>query len=214
MQRADVTELLEDPSLPDEVVANAYRDLARTQRLLGNTRAVFRRLRKNRDPIRCVLDIGCGQGALLEQIRQSLGVDVIGFDLRPAPAAPVRILTGNAAVDPLPHADVALAVCLIHHLSEADVISLIRNVSKTSRRLILLDLVRHWIPLTLFRVFMSPFLHPINSADGITSIKRAYTPRELRNIVEEAVKGTDTRIVHTVAPFYIRQIIDLEFMAN
>jgi hypothetical protein len=151
---------------------------------------------------------------LLAEIHRKLGVDVVGFDLRPAPAAAVRILTGNAAVDPLPEADVALAVCLIHHLSEADVINLIRNVSKTCRRLIVLDLVRHWIPLTLFRVFMSPFLHRINSADGITSVKRAYTPRELRSIVEEAIKGTDTRIVHTVAPFYIRQIIDLEFMAK
>jgi 2-polyprenyl-3-methyl-5-hydroxy-6-metoxy-1,4-benzoquinol methylase len=213
MQRADVTELLEDPSLPEELVADVYRDLARTQRLLGNTRAIFRRLRKNR--IRSVLDIGCGQGALLAEIHRKLGVDVVGFDLRPAPSSlNVPILTGNAAVDPLPVADVALAVCLIHHLSEADVISLIRNVSKTCRRLIVLDLVRHWIPLTLFRVFMSPFLHRINSADGITSVKRAYTPRELRSIVEEAIKGTDTRIVHTVAPFYIRQIIDLEFMAN
>jgi 2-polyprenyl-3-methyl-5-hydroxy-6-metoxy-1,4-benzoquinol methylase len=213
MQRADVTELLEDPSLPEELVADVYRDLARTQRLLGNTRAIFRRLRKNR--IRSVLDIGCGQGALLAEIHRKLGVDVVGFDLRPAPSSlNVPILTGNAAVDPLPEADVALAVCLIHHLSEADVINLIRNVSKTCRRLIVLDLVRHWIPLTLFRVFMSPFLHRINSADGITSVKRAYTPRELRSIVEEAVKGTDTRIVHTVAPFYIRQIIDLEFMAN
>jgi len=215
MLRADVTELLEDPSLPDEVVANAYRDLARTQRLLGNTRAIFRQLRKTRHPIRSVLDIGCGQGALLEQIRRKLGVNVIGFDLRPAPSSlNVTILTGNAAVDPLPEADVALAVCLVHHLSEADVISLIRNVSKTCRRLILLDLVRHWIPLTLFRVFMSPFLHPINAADGITSIKRAYTPRELRSMVEEAVRGTNARFVHIVAPFYIRQIIDLEFEVN
>jgi 2-polyprenyl-3-methyl-5-hydroxy-6-metoxy-1,4-benzoquinol methylase len=215
MHRADVTELLEDPSLPEEVVANAYRDLARTQRFLGNTRAVFRRLRKNRGAIRSVLDIGCGQGALLEQIRQSFGVNVIGFDLRPAPSSlNVPILTGNAAVDPLPHADVALAICLVHHLSEADVVNMIRNVSKTCRRLILLDLVRHWIPLTLFRVFLSPFLHRINSADGITSIKRAYTPRELRSIVEEAVKGTNAHIDHTVAPFYIRQIIDLEFKVN
>ena len=68
----------------------------------------------------------------------------------------------------------------------------------------MLDLVRHWMPLTLFRVFMSPFLHPINAADGITSIKRSYTSRELRAMVDEAVKGTNARIVHTVALFYIR----------
>ena len=215
MVRADDTELLEDPSLPEDVVANAYRDLARTQRLLGNTSAILRRLNKDRGSIKRVLVIGCGQGALLEQIRRKLGVEVVGFDLRPAPASgTIPILTGNAAIDPLPSADVAISVCLVHHLSEADVVSLIRNVSKSCRRLILLDLVRHWIPLALFRVFLSPFLHRINAADGITSIKRAYTPRELRNMVEEAVRGSTARIVHTVAPFYIRQVIDVSFMVD
>jgi 2-polyprenyl-3-methyl-5-hydroxy-6-metoxy-1,4-benzoquinol methylase len=212
MDRLEGTELLEDPSLPAEVVANAYGDLARTQRFLGNTRAIFRRLRKDRGQIRRVLDIGCGHGALLRQIHQKLGVDVVGFDLRPVPASPnLLILNGNAAIDPLPFADVALAVCVVHHLSEAEVANLIRNASKSCHRLILLDLVRHWIPLALFRVFVAPFLHPINSADGITSIKRAYTPGELRSIVEEAVKGSNAHIDHTVAPFYIRQIVDISW---
>jgi len=212
MDRADQTELLEDPSLPEDVVEKAYRDLARTQRYLGNSAAVFRQLRRSQTPIRRILDLGCGQGALLEQIRDQLGVDVVGFDLRPAPrSATVPILTGNAAADPLPSADVALAVCLVHHLEEADVVNLIRNVSRSCRRLILLDLVRHWIPLALFRVFVSPFLHPINAADGYTSIKRSYTPPELRALVEKAVGGTNARIEHKVAPFYIRQVIDISF---
>ena len=211
MDRADVTELLEDPSLPADVVATAYRDLARTQKFLGNTRAIFRQLREHRDRISLIVDIGCGQGALLQKIHRKLGVEVIGFDLRPAPFGPVQILKGNAAVDPLPPADVALAVCLVHHLSEAEVVSLIRNVSKSCRRLIVLDLVRHWIPLTLFRVFVAPFLHPINAADGLTSVRRAYTPRELRSLVDEAVKGSNARVEHIVAPFYIRQIVDIDF---
>lgn len=212
MHRADVTELLEDPSLPDDVVAKAYRDLARTQRLLGNTAVIFRLLRQSPEPIGSVLDIGCGQGALLEEIHRKLGVQVVGFDLRPAPSSnSVPILAGNAAADPLPRADVALAVCLIHHLPEADVVSLIRNVSRSCRRLILLDLVRHWMPLALFSVFIKPLLHPINASDGITSIKRAYTPRELRAMVDEAVKGSNARIDHTVAPFYTRQVIDISW---
>jgi SAM-dependent methyltransferase len=210
MERAEVSELLEDPSLPADVVAHAYRDLARTQRLLGNTAAIFRLLRKHPQPIGRVLDIGCGQGALLEEIRQKLGVEVIGFDLRPAPSSePVPILAGNAAEDPLPRADVALAVCLIHHLSEAEVVKLIRNVSRSCRRLIVLDLVRHWIPLTLFRVFVAPLLDPINAADGFTSVKRAYTRKELRAMVDEAVAGSNARVVHTVAPFYTRQVVDI-----
>jgi len=210
MHRVDVAELLEDPSLPDDVVAHAYRDLARTQRLLGNTAAIFKMLREG--PVGRVLDIGCGQGALLAEIHQKLRVEVVGFDLRPAPASEgVTILAGNAAVDPLPDADVALAVCLIHHLSEAEVVGLIRNVSRSCRRFIILDLVRHWIPAALFRVFVGPLLHPINAADGLTSVRRAYTPRELRALVDEAVKGSNARVSHTVAPFYTRQVVDIRW---
>jgi SAM-dependent methyltransferase len=209
MDRVTSVELLEDPSLPADVVAKAYRDLARTQRLLRNTAAVFRQLGKN--PGR-VLDIGCGQGALLEEIRKKLGVEVVGFDLRPVPAgSSVPILTGDAAADPLPEADVAISVCLAHHLSEEDLVRMIRNVSRSCRRLILLDLVRHWMPLMLFRVFLSPFLHPINASDGMTSIKRSYTPAELRRMVDEAVGGTNASVAHTVAPFYIRQVIEISW---
>jgi SAM-dependent methyltransferase len=209
MDRVTSVELLEDPSLPADVVAKAYRDLARTQWLLRNSAAVLRRLGKNPGK---VLDIGCGQGALLEEIRRKLGVEVVGFDLRPAPAgSSVPILTGNAAADPLPEADVAISICLAHHLSEEELVGMIRNVSRSCRRLILLDLVRHWMPLVLFRVFLSPFLHPINASDGMTSIRRSYTPAELRRMVDEAVRGTDATVVHTVTPFYIRQVIEISW---
>jgi SAM-dependent methyltransferase len=206
MDRADVVELLEDPSLPEEVAAKAYRDLARTERLLGNAAAILRKL-KGVDGR--VLDIGCGQGALLEEIREKLRVEVIGFDVRPAPSAKVPIMTGNAVTDPLPSAEAAIAVCMVHHLCERDVVALIRNVSRSCRRFIILDLVRHRIPLALFRVFLSPFLHHINAADGQTSIKRAYTPREMRAMVDEAVKGSNARVEHSVAPFHIRQVVDI-----
>ena len=212
MDRHDVTELLDGSSVPEDVVASAYRDLARTHRWLGNTAAILGRLRNTQSPVSSVLDVGCGQGALLAEIREKLGVEVIGFDLRPAPAsAPVRILTGDALVDPLPPADVGLAVCVAHHFSETDIIRLIRNVSRSCRRFILLDLVRHRLPLLLFRIFLCPFLQRISVCDGLTSIRRAYTPGELARIVHKAVEGSGARVVHTVAPFYVRQVIDISW---
>jgi SAM-dependent methyltransferase len=212
MDRQDTAELLDDPSVPEEIVAEAYRGLEFTHRWLGNTAAILRLLRRDPLPVRKVLDIGCGQGALLHEIRRKLGVEVVGIDLRPAPqSAPVPILLGDAVSGPLPPADVALAVCMAHHLSEDDLIRLIRNVSRTSRRFILLDLVRHRLPLILFRTFVCPFLPAINVADGLTSIRRSYTPRELRKIVDTAVEGTGGQIRHTVAPLYIRQIVDINW---
>lgn len=212
MERVDRTELLDDPSLPEAVVARVYRDLARAHRWLGHTAELLALLREDPLPVRRVLDIGCGQGALLEVLQRELGVEVVGFDLRRAPAsAPVRILSGDAVVDPLPEADVALAVCIVHHLDEAQIIGLVRNVARSSRRLIVLDLVRHRLPLVLFRIFATPLLHPINVSDGLTSIRRAYTARELARIVAEAVRGTDARVVQRVAFGNTRQVFDIRW---
>lgn len=210
MNRQDAVELLDDSSLPDEVVADAYRDLARVHMWLGNTRVVLKLLRDGQ--VHSVLDLGCGQGALLQEIRRKLGVQVTGFDLRPAPeSSPVPILAGNAVTDPLPRADAALAICMVHHLTEAEIIGLVRNVSKSCRRFIILDLVRHPLPLWLFRIFVCPFLGRINALDGVTSIRRAYTPRELKELVDTAVQGTGARVRQTVAPLYIRQVIDIRW---
>jgi 2-polyprenyl-3-methyl-5-hydroxy-6-metoxy-1,4-benzoquinol methylase len=161
-----------------------------------------------------VLDIGCGRGALLEEIQAELGLEVMGFDLRPAPApAAVRILTGNAVVDPLPRADVALAVCVVHHLGEDEIVALVRNVSRSCKRLIVLDLVRHRLPLTLFGILAPLLLHRVNVADGLTSIRRAYTPEELARIVGEALRGSDAQLVQSVAPGYTRQVLDIRWRA-
>jgi SAM-dependent methyltransferase len=211
MHRQDVVELLEDPSLPPDVVAKAYSDLARTQRWLGNTTAILKRL-KAAPGVSSVIDLGCGQGALLAEIRRELGVHVTGIDLRPGPeSASVPIVTGDVVVDPLPRADVALSVCMAHHLSETQIIQMIHNVSRSCRRFIVLDLVRHRLPLVFFSSFARFFLSPINVADGATSIRRAYTPREFRAIADRAVKGSSARVLHTVAPFYARQILDISW---
>lgn len=208
MERRDAVELLDDPTLPEQTVAGAYRDLARLHRWLTNTQAVVQRVKEA--GASSVLDLGCGQGALLQELRARLGVQVTGFDLRAAPLdSPVPILKGDAVNHPLPKADVALAVCFVHHLSQQEIVTLIRNVSRCCGRFIILDLVRHPLPLVLFRIFVAPFLSHINAADGITSIHRAYTTRELREIAEAAVAGTGARLRHTVAPLYIRQIVDI-----
>ena len=217
MQRSLDAEILDGDGLDDDEVAQSYRELRATHRWLGNTGAVLRLLKKAHAarPLRRVLDIGCGQGALLEEIRRQLGVEVVGFDLRTAPPeCTVPIVAGDAVTDSLPRADVAVCVAMAHHLSQDEVAGLIRNVERSCDRLILLDLVRHPVPLALFRTFVRPLLGRVNAQDGQTSIWRAFTAAEMRSIVDGALAGSArpvSRMRHTVAPFWIRQVVDISW---
>jgi SAM-dependent methyltransferase len=181
-------------------------------RWTGATSAIVERLKAHPTPVSIVLDIGCGEGALLEEIRRRLAVDVIGIDLRGAPKpGPVPIVAGDATRDPLPEADVAVSMLVAHHLSPPEIVRLIQNVRQSARRLIILDLVRHRFPLLLFRTFVCPLVSDITACDGVTSFRRAYTVRELGAIVASAIKGSGARVVHSVAPFYVRQIVDISW---
>jgi len=208
MQRSFDSEILDGEGLPAEVVARAHRGLRLTHTLLGNRAAIIRALREG-PPIRRLLDVGCGHGGMLADIRERLSIDVIGADLKPPATAVVPIVRADVTRDPLPEADVAISVCLAHHLTDDQVVDLIRNVGRSCRRFIILDLVRSRIPLALFRVAAPLVLPPVNVADGATSIRRAFTPAEFRALVGRALNGDPFR--HTVAPFYIRQIADMTY---
>ena len=124
---------------------------------------------------------------------------------------PFPIWRADAVRDQLPQADVAFSMYLGHHLSEEDLVNLIRNVGRFCRRFILLDLVRHPLPLGLFRTFVAPFVCPIVFADGQTSIRRSYTGKEVRQIASHALAGSNAVFRHSVAPLYVRQVIDISY---
>jgi SAM-dependent methyltransferase len=211
--RADETEILDQAEVPAALAMRAYRDLARIHRLLGDTGWVIRAIRRDPLPVRRVLDVGCATGSVLEHVSRKLNVDAVGVDLSPRLeiASSVPILRADAVRDPLPRADVAFSMHLGHHLQESELIDLIRNVGKYCRRFVLLDLVRHPLPLGLFRVFVAPFLCRIAALDGQTSVRRSYTPAELNRIVATALDGSGGRFRHAVAPFYTRQVIDISY---
>jgi len=202
---------MDDPQVPNDTWEQFHRELGALQRFLGNDRAILNALRRNSHPIRRVLDIGCGSGELLRTIRRDLGVEVQGVDLRPPTQSvyDVPIQAADATRDKLPDADVAVCVTVFHHLAEDEIAALVRNAGRSVRRLIILDVVRHWLPLALFRLALAPFLMRIVAVDGCQSIRRAYTPGELRAIVERALAGTGVRLVHRVTPFRSRQILDI-----
>jgi SAM-dependent methyltransferase len=211
MQRSLTPEIMDDPRVPHDVRERFHRQLGSIQGFLGNRRAILDALRRHPRPIGRVLDIGCGNGELLVEIRRALNVEVVGVELR-APkhsVLGVPIVEADATREPLPEADVAVCVTVFHHLAEEQIVALIRNAGRSVGRLIVLDLVRHWLPFALYTAFMRPFLgHPLGP-DGRQSIRRAYTPRELLALAHHALAGSRARMEQSVTPFRSRLMIDI-----
>jgi SAM-dependent methyltransferase len=213
MYRIDEVELLEDPGVPDPVAARAYQDMASIHRWLGDVRLVMNALRGEPLPVRKVLDVGCGPGHILHRISRALDAEAIGVDVRPRKkiSSPVKIIRADACHEPLPRADVAFCMYLCHHLSPPDVVRLIRNLSRSCRRFIMLDLVRHPLPLMLFRTFVAPIICKMDAEDGRRSLRRSYTPAEMQELTAEALAGSPATFEIRVAPFWLRQVIDIRY---
>jgi SAM-dependent methyltransferase len=213
MQRSFEEEILDGGGLLPEVLERAHRRLSQTHSLLGNHAAILRALKRDGQATRRVLDIGCGHGGLLEKVRRQMGVEVLGVDLRPPEggASEFPILKLDAVREALPQADVAVSVCLVHHLHAEEFVEMIRNVGRTCRRFVILDLVRHRVPLVLFSAVAPLCLPRVNVLDGRQSIRRAYTPEEFRGLIAQALAGTGGNFRHTVAPFWIRQMADIRY---
>jgi len=195
------------------MLERAHRALSLTHSLLGNHAAILRALRRDGQAVRRVLDIGCGHGGLLEKVRWKIGAEGLGVDLRPPEGGvgEFPILQLDAVREALPRADVAVSVCLVHHLRDEEFVEMIRNVGRACRRFVILDLVRHRVPLVLFSAVAPLCLPRVNVLDGCQSIRRAYTPVEFRTLIARAVAGTDGNFRHTVAPFWIRQMADIRY---
>jgi len=211
MVRSQTPELMDDPAFAQDLRDSFHTELARLNRILGNDNVVIERLRRNMP--RRVLDIGCGQGALLAAVRDALGAQVVGIDLHGhhTNLHGVEILEADATINALPECDVAICVLTTHHLTEKQVVALIRNVRRSAQRFLIVDLVRHPLPIALFSVFMRPWINRLVYLDGLQSIRRAFTPRELRDLVVQAISGTNAVFEQWVSPIYGKQIIDIDF---
>ncbi len=214
LDRSFEREVLDGDNVPEALIARAYAELTTIHRVLGNTRTLIRALRRDPLPVHRVLDIGCGRGEILDAVTRTLGIEGFGVDLAPGGAASKRIVKADAVHDLLPAADVAYSVFVAHHLSDNDLVEMIRNVGRSCRRFILMDVVRSQVPLTLFRMFVAPFVSPITAADGKASIRRAYTPGEMRNVLVRALAGTDGRFRQVVSPLSLRQVVDITYVGG
>jgi 2-polyprenyl-3-methyl-5-hydroxy-6-metoxy-1,4-benzoquinol methylase len=202
---------MDSPEITGPVLDKFHRDLNFVNKCLGTFPTIARFIRSDDRPVRRVIDIGCGGGALLEYLQKRMVVEVTGIDLKPPDHAKVPVIAADAVTARLPEADVAVCSLVAHHLTPEQNIALIRNVGRSCRRFIIHDLIRHRMPFVLFTVFLCPLIGREAAVDGRQSLRRAFTPEEFEEMARTALAGTAGKFTIDVSRFLSRQIIDIRY---
>jgi len=207
LPRLDEPEWLDQGRGSSADVAANLDDMWRLNRWLGGFSALTRHLypRLAAAAPCSLLDVGTGSAQIPLSIAhwaraRQLAVQVIGLDWaarnlavarrRVASGTQVGLLQADAQHLPLPEraVDFVISSLFLHHLAPEAVVDLLRaSYGRARRALIMTDLVRGVLPELAFGL-VQPVLgrHPFTWHDGRLSIRRAYTPAELRALAAAA----------------------------
>ncbi|HET8644204.1 MAG TPA: methyltransferase domain-containing protein [Vicinamibacteria bacterium] len=196
-QRADLPELL-DEGVPVAEARASLADLRFVNRWLGNRGAFLEALRPFliASPHPRLLDVGCGSGDLPAFVVRALGRPMlaVGVDLKRLhlQQAPSDMLAVQADVRHLPFRDgtfdVVTVSLFLHHFGERELPVLLRHLYGLARRaLVVNDLRRAHVPYLFGRaLFPVMFRSRVSVEDGLVSIRRGFTARELEEAFARA----------------------------
>jgi hypothetical protein len=197
-------ELLDVHNEDEQLVLRTVEDLRRSNIIFSGTRSVvgelashFTRLPK----MATLLDVGTGHGdipraAVKAAVARDITLTTIGLD-----AEPVIVRSALASVSygvcgsglALPFADrsVDVAMCsqTLHHFRGEEERTLLREMNRVARvAVVVSDLRRSWVAAAGFWLASFPLrFHKVTRHDGVLSVLRGYTARELSSAVFEAV---------------------------
>ena len=210
MQRVDAPEILDSDACSPADVETSMRDIGRVNRWFGGvatTRKMVERVAQVSGMKHfSMLEVAAGSGEVPEMVRRKLARRGITLDAtlldrawshlhgeEHAEASHAGLslgVVGDALA--LPFRDEAfdlVSCCLFaHHLSPHQLAQFVREGLRVSRRALLInDLVRH--PMHLALVFAGfPIMRSrVAWLDGLTSVRRAYVPDEIRSMLASAL---------------------------
>ncbi|HEX5724463.1 MAG TPA: methyltransferase domain-containing protein, partial [Longimicrobiaceae bacterium] len=224
-------ELMDRPDQDPGQLARSLADLRGVNRWLGGTRVVLRHLARllARHPQAeyRILDVGTGSADIPLAVarwarRRGVRVRVLATDNHPGTLAVARARTaGEPAVETaladarrLPYRDgcfdVALCASALHHFDDLrDVIRVLRELERVAALgVIVSDLARSRPALAGARLLAATLwrAHPVTRHDGPLSVRRAFTPAELRDVVRRA--GLRGARVHAHFPFRLALVAE------
>ena len=196
MERTVTQEILDSGDAPPDVVAASLHDLATVNRWFGGVRTsrflLERVARERKFRTIDVLDVASGDGFVPKQVatrlrRQGVNVRLTFLDRFARHLPPdVPGLVGDALDLPFEDntVDVVSSCLFLHHLEAEDVRRFARESLRVARHAVIInDVVRSGFNYLGAAAFL-PLLHPISRHDGLASIRRAYTPDEIRTMLQ------------------------------
>jgi ubiquinone/menaquinone biosynthesis C-methylase UbiE len=200
MKRVVTPELLDSDAATPAEVQQTLADLRRINRWFGGISTTRRMLEQAVARIRkpssqsgeiTLLDVGAGSGDVsltaARQIRPPAQIRVTLMDRMPAhlPRNGTGTVAGDALALPFLDNSFDLVTCslLIHHLEREQIVQFVNQALRVARVAVLLNDLRRE-PLHLALMYAGyPLFARLTLHDGIASVRRAYTPQELKFIL-------------------------------
>ena len=200
-------EYLDDPRTDPVLRERSLRDVRRANTVLGGAHAVvteLRRLMPVRGTAVTLLDVGTGLADIPDRARRAAaqrGVTLTTFGVDGAETlarVSLGLLDASACADarrlPFADASVDVVICsqVLHHFEDAEIPAVLRELSRVARRAVIVsDLRRSWLAAAGFWLVAWPLgFHPVTRHDGLTSVLRGFTPRELARHAFDATGRT------------------------
>lgn len=204
VRAADAVEEMDKPDCDPAMLRRTYAQFPLINRAVSGWHGIYRRLLRPRlaaveHP--ALLDIGSGGGDVPRMLarwaaRDGLGLRITAIDPDPRahafatsrpqpPGLEFRQAFSSELVAEGRRFDAVVSNHLLHHLTAAELAGLLQDSAQLVRSLAVhSDIIRSRPAYVLFAAGTLPFFHrSLIRRDGLTSIRRSYTPAELRAAV-------------------------------
>src|SRR5579863_4583949 len=196
MKRVDTPEILDSDACPPEEVQTSLRDIGRVNRWFGGV-ATTQFLIEQAARVTglrefSMLEVAAGTGEVSGIVRHRLARRGITVHVTLLDRAWSHLPKGSGAIVadalalPFPDSAFDLVSCNLfaHHLEPSALARFAGEAFRVSRRAVLInDLVRHPLHLALVYAGFPLMRSAISRFDGVASVRRAYVPEELRQLI-------------------------------
>lgn len=197
-------ELLDGDSIPNLDLYQNLKELNIINKLLGGYNISFKALKKVlvKNKVHVIADIGCGGGDTLKQIqnwnkKEKYQLKLVGIDLKQTCIdysnqnnTVIQFICDDykTILNYIPKVDIMHACLFCHHLTEAEIIDLIKFCNEKNITLIINDLERNPIAYYAIRFLTQVFSKSyLVKNDAPLSVLRGFKKKEWKDIIKQSL---------------------------